>query len=60
LEYHGSLKDIEVAGHHPSIDYLCLRIIRRAKLRASVVLKQSIAEWSVGEEFSEINIYHDC
>lgn len=60
LEYHCSLRAIEVAGHHPSIDYLCLRIIRRAKLPTTVVLKEDIINWTVGKELSEINIHHDC
>jgi uridylate kinase len=59
LEYYASLKEIEKAGHYPSLDYLCLRIIRRAKLPSTIVLKDSVVKWRPGEEVEEIAINHD-
>jgi uridylate kinase len=59
LAYHASLKEIEKAGHYPSLDYLCLRIIRRAKLPSTIVLKDSVVEWRPGVEVQEIAINHE-
>lgn len=49
----------ELAGNHPSIDYLCLRIIRRAKLRTTIVLKDQICSWQPGANISEIEVCDD-
>lgn len=59
LAYHASLTETEKAGHYPSIDYLCLRIIRRAKLSATIILKNSVTDWKPGSEVEEIVINHD-
>jgi uridylate kinase len=60
IQFENSTERVARAGHHPSIDCFCLRIIRRAKLNVTIVLKEEIASWKSGEGISEIEIVHDC
>jgi len=60
LAFHTSLKSTEVAGHHPSIDYLCLRILRRANLNAAIILKSDVVGWKIDAPVLELEILNDC
>jgi uridylate kinase len=59
MTYHSSMNEMERAGHHPSLDHLSLRIIRRAHLFCRVLLKDAIVAWRPGKEISGITIHYD-
>jgi uridylate kinase len=58
LDLQAKNPQVERSGRYPSIDYLCLRVIQRAHLSASVVLKEDVVR-AESEPLSEICIVHD-
>lgn len=60
ISFYSSLAYTELAGRFPSIDYQCLRVIRRSRIPTTIILKKTILDWRDGVLPQPITIQHDC